>query len=422
MPGVAFAVAQDRAWRVLLAFLLPAILAVAVGCRGGAEGRGGADAGGSDAGAAPPTVPVEVAPVEIRTMDRTVGGTTWLRASAEVSVVAEIAGRITRLEVEVGDRVEGGALLARIENPDVDLTIREARRNVAFQQRERDALQPLFDQGYLSRQAFEQAEFQLRSAEAELARVQRQAGTQVVRAPSAGVVTTRAVQRGDVVVPNQAIVTLSTVDALEAWVAVPERELIRLRVDQAAGLQVDALAGDTVPARVHRIDPVVDPVTGTVQVRLAVEGPLDTPSGVRLRPGMLAQARITVETREGIVAVPRRAVVYEGDIPWVFVLDAQADQDTPAPTPPAGEGSGAPSATAAGEGEGSASPPSARDSALSTGPAWRIRRVRLEPGLEDATHIEVRGGIEAGRQVIVSGQNGLDPAALVVVATPPETP
>ena len=366
--------------------VLGAVLAILSGCK--SEGDGAPDAGGSGDVEEERivTVPVEAAPATRVDMQRTVAGNTTLRASEEITVVSEIAGHVRTVEVEAGDVVTRGQVVARIENADVALTIRTAQQSVGRFDRELEALRPLYDQGYLSRQAFEETEFQLTTARNDLERAQQTAGTQVVRSPVDAAVTERRVTPGAVVTPNQALLVLSTIESLEAHISVPERELLTLREGQAAVLRIDALADRQVTGEVLRIDPVVDPTTGTVNVRVRVLGGTEIEPGLRLRPGMFANVRITTDVHPGVVSIPKRAILYEGETPYVFVLRETVELP---------EGSG--------------------DAARGPTEGFRVQRAVIETGYDDATMVEVLTGIAEGDRVIVAGQNGLDPDSVVTV-------
>lgn len=375
--------APQQAW---VGIVLGVVLMLFPGCK--SEGDGAPDAGGSGDVEEERlvTVPVEASPATRVDMQRTVSGNTTLRASEEITVVSEIAGHVRTVDVEAGDVVVRGQVVARIENADVALTIRTAQQSVGRFDRELEALRPLYDQGYLSRQAFEETEFQLTTAQNDLERAQQTAGTQVVRSPVDAAVTERRVTPGAVVTPNQALLVLSTIESLEAHISVPERELLTLREGQAAVLRIDALASRQVAGEVLRIDPVVDPTTGTVNVRVRVLGGTEIEPGLRLRPGMFANVRITTDVHLGVVSIPKRAVLYEGETPYVFVLRDTVDLP---------EGSG--------------------DAARGPTEGFRVQRVVIETGYDDATMVEVLTGIAEGDRVIVAGQNGLDPDSVVTV-------
>lgn len=382
--------ARSRLPNLRWAFACVAAIVFALGCRAGADDQGGdgPEGGGEEAVAA---VPVEVATVERADLRASVAGSTTLQSVTRVSVVSEVAGTLTALDVDEGDVVVEGDRIAVVDNEDAALAIREARQSVTRFERELAALRPLFDDGYLSRQAFEEVEFQLETARTTLARAQRSSANQTVRAPMSGAVTARMAEVGEVVVPNQALIEIARVDALEATIRVPERALADVRVGQVVEIAIRALDEALVSGRVDRIHPTVDPQTGTVAVRIRLDD-IQTDAGVTLRPGMFVTARIVTDVREGVAAVPRRALVYEGDATRVFVV---REEDPPDGSGEAAEGSA--------EGSGDAGP-------------WLVaRRVTLTTGYDDADRIEAVEGVEVGDRVVIAGQAGLDDGDRVTI-------
>lgn len=337
-----------------------------------------------------------VAPVPVRVEEVTLGEAALrIRASAtlsgheERSVQSESAGRAGSVNVEEGELVERGQALATIESEDVRLGVRDARDSIERLERERERIRPLHEEGLIPRQQWDDIDFQLRQARSTLARAEAQQVRHRIRAPIDGVVTARSVEPGDVVAPNQQLFRISSVDTLEAVVRIPERELARLRTGQEADLEPLALEGTRFAAVVHRIDPVVDPRTGTIRVRLRVTDPDAFTGAVPLRPGMFVTARITTERRADTVLLPRRALVHEGEGTSVFVLR---------------EG-GTDAASAAHE-----------------GPVFRVERMRVRTGIEEGRLVEVLEGPAAGDSVVVVGHAGLDPGALVRLPAPDHEP
>lgn len=380
-PRVVNATPRPPRWQALLVvgFLLVWITA-------GCEGGGGGKKGEADAGrAASPPVPVSVSGVVVRDMEATVGANTTLQSRDSVRVASEIAGIARDVGVERGDRVDAGRVLARVENPELRATIEEAERNVEKLDRELERLRPLYEKGYLARQQYEDLQFQRESASRNRERFRRQVATQVLRAPIGGVITARNVSNTEIVVPNQPLFEISAVDSLRAVVSLPERELRVLRLGQSAWLEVDALGGKRANGVVTRIDPIVDPQTGTVRVEIDMSDPVDLGDGLLLRPGMFASVRIVTDTRREVMAIPKRALVYEGTRAWVFAL-----RDAPA------DGSG----DAAGS---------------DAGTLHRVERIAVTTGYEAGAFVEVQSGIQTSDRVVIAGHEGLDPSARVRV-------
>ncbi len=364
--------------RAALAALAACLL---VSCTSGEPEDGdAADAGEEERAEAP--VPVETTLVEAADMRRAVIGNTTLEARRQVTVVSEIAGRVEAIEVDEGDVVEQGAHLADLSNDEADLAIREARQALERHERQLEAYRPLYESGYLARQVFEETEFLRDNAALTLERARQVQSDQRVRAPIGGAVVSRHVETGDVVVPNQPLIDLASTGELDAVISVPERELATLREGQRAELTVEALGGAVVSGTVTRIHPIVDPQTGTVRVRVAVDGSTAPSEGPSLRPGMFTTVRVVTDVREGVPAVPRRALLYDAEVPWVFVVGDPVDDPV--------EGSGE-----------------------SSGPVHRVERVRLQLGYDDVERAEVIDGLQVGDRVVIAGQSGLDADALI---------
>jgi multidrug efflux pump subunit AcrA (membrane-fusion protein) len=187
--------------------------------------------------------------------------------------------------------------------------------------------------------------------------------------------------------PNQVLFSITVLDALEARIAVPERELGQLRVGQPAQVMVEAYEGQAFSGAVTRIDPVVDPQTGTVEVRVGLSEIVGE-NGERLRPGMFSGVRIITDTRAGVPAVPKRALIREAGTHYVFLIGAAAER-------PETEGSGEPTGL----------------DALSP---FTVERVEVNLGYEDQDRVEV-GELAIGDRVVVVGQNGLDTDSIVVI-------
>jgi RND family efflux transporter MFP subunit len=332
-------------------------------------------------------IPVEVALVAPADLHRVVSGSTTLSSALQVAAVAELAGSVREVSVEGGDSVTVGQVLARVVNDDVRISIDEARQAVERNEREVERLRPLFDRGFLAAQTFETAEYQLETAQTGLHRLRTQGATQTVRAPIDGVITRREVEAGAVVVPNQVLFEITVIDSLEARIAVPERELGQLRVGQAAVLTAEAFPDQTFVGSVTRIDPIVNPRTGTVAVRVSLEQ-ITGAEGALLRPGMFSGVRIVTDTRDAVASVPKRALVREAGVHYVFEIGDVVER-------PPFEGSGEPTG-------------------LQLLTPFEVRRVEVTLGYENRDRVQV-DELDVGSRVIVVGQAGLDADSVVVI-------
>jgi RND family efflux transporter MFP subunit len=251
------------------------------------------------------------------------------------TIRAEVAGPVVATYAEQGQRVARGAPLARIDDSAIrdaylsaqsgvrsaqtaaDLATRNAERNqtleVAGAIAERDLEQ--------ARASAQSARAALADAQARLTQAEKQLEKTQVRAPAAGVVSSREVQAGDVVQVGGAMFTIVDPSRMKLEASVPAAQLGSVRVGAPVEFSVTGYGGRTFIGRVARINPVVDPATGQVRIYVAIPN-----AGGSLVGGLFTQGRVTSETRTGTV-VPATAVNQRGLRPTVTrVRSGKAEQ------------------------------------------------------------------------------------------------
>jgi membrane fusion protein (multidrug efflux system) len=177
----------------------------------------------------------------------------------------------------------------------------------------------------------------------------------ILRAPYAGQITVRSVELGQTVNPGDALVDIADVSPLEVRIFLPEKVVSKLHPGQQVEIRSDIDPGTPFPGTVDRIAPAVDPATSTVKVTLQVENPAET-----ARVGSFVRARITTDVAQDVVAVPKRALVPEAGVNYLFVAEADS-----------------------------------------------VRKVPVTTGYADDDYIEITEGVSIGDQVVTVGQGGL---------------
>ena len=348
--------------RATFGILLSFATATAVtGCGTGAEGPSPS----GDSTAPAPLSITSVAAVEQPIM-RFLEVTGTLAAQEEAEVAAEIQGRVIATPVERGTRVAEGDALIRIAAVEVEAQVAEAEANAAqiegrlgleggatftidrvpevanarasldLAQADFERAQMLFDRKLLSK-----AEFDQRSAQAEVARRQfdiaRNAAVQqyqsllaararvslarkaladtTVRAPFAGVVGQRLVSVGDYVTRGTKVASVLRTNPLRVELTVPEQYSADIAVGRAMSLQVDASPGRTFEGRVRYVSPALQADSRTLIVEAVVEN-----EGGTLKPGSFATARIEQASPKPGVLVPAAAVRTAAGTSRIFVV------------------------------------------------------------------------------------------------------
>lgn len=246
-----------------------------------------------------------------------------------------VAGRVVEVSVNVGDRVESGAVLAVLESEAVgrawaDYITARARESVARRalKRQRELIQ-----GRITpRRALEEAEGALQVAKADLqaartrlatfgilasGRAPRNPARVTLTSPIAGTVVARSVHVGQWVEPSETAIEVIDLDQLWVQASVYEREMRLVSVGQSAQIEVRALPGEVFTGTVAQVAGTLDERTRTVAVRVVLPNPKH-----RLRPGMFATARIQgthAHEPKRLLAIPWEAVEQVDSHPAVFV-------------------------------------------------------------------------------------------------------
>ena len=286
---------------------------------------------------AKPPSPVEARPVRTVTVERRAEGesvtlTGQIRAKDQVSLAFRLDGRMIERSVNVGDVVNAGQVVARLDpqnqqnaqqSAQASLTSAEALLTQARLTFSRQ--QELLKSGWTPRAKFDEAQqglltaqAQVDSAQAQLRIAQDQLGYTVLTADAAGAVTAVGAESGEVVRAGQMVVQLARQGGRDAVFDVPE-QLIRTG-PRDPQVEIALTQDPTVKAtgRVREIAPQADPATRTYQVKVGV---IDPPEAMRL--GSTVTGRIKLSAPPGI-EIPASALTEENGRPAVWIVDPQS--------------------------------------------------------------------------------------------------
>ena len=255
-------------------------------------------------------------------------------AAEEARIFARTSGTVAERRVDLGDRVKAGELLLRIAAPEVDQSLERARAAVG-QTRAREHLaqlnvdraRPLVEQQFLSPSGLDNltanlavAHADTAAAVAEVKRLEAVQQFQWVRAPFAGVITERLVERGDRVSGDSGdayLLRLAKLDELRVVVDVPQSSAIDVPLGAVVPLSFREFPGETFKATLRRRSGSIDAATGTMRIELALPNP-----ELRLPAGLRGEAVLEVNSLGG-VRVPSGALLSRDGKPHVALVDAQ---------------------------------------------------------------------------------------------------
>ncbi|MCW8175954.1 efflux RND transporter periplasmic adaptor subunit [Verminephrobacter aporrectodeae subsp. tuberculatae] len=295
----------------------------------------------------------------------------------EASIGAESNGlRLTRVLVNVGDRVAAGQLLATFSDASVQADLAQVRANLLEAQAQAaeavanaERARSLQATGALSQQQIEQFTTAGQTAQARVAAAQAGVEVQQLRlahtrvlAPDSGVISARAATVGAVVGSGSELFRMLRRGRLEWRAEVTASEL--RRVQPGTKVSVSTADGSTVEGSVRMVAPTVDPLTRNALVYV------DLPAHAHLRAGMFARGAFALGESDALT-VPQEALVLRDGFAYVFVLDA----------------------------------------------GQRVQQRKVQTGRRAADRVEVLAGLDAQASVAVRGAGFLNDGDLVRVAT-----
>ncbi|MEM7584735.1 MAG: efflux RND transporter periplasmic adaptor subunit [Acidobacteriota bacterium] len=262
--------------------------------------------------------PVEVVSLGRGAIESVLRFSTNLEAESEIQVFSQAARQVTQLAVEEGDRVRRGQVLVRLQDEEQRSELARIESQLAKAEREYQRQKNLFTKELVSEQVMNDATYEVEQLQLALDDAKRNLGYTEVRAPIAGTITGRHVNLGDHITVNQHLFDLVDFNTIVARVYVPEKEMSRLQTGQTARLFSASLGDEARQGEVTRIAPIVDPQSGTVKVTVGI------PANQRLLPGMYVEVELVTDTRQDVLLVPKRAVIYDQN--QAFLYRVQDDQ------------------------------------------------------------------------------------------------
>jgi RND family efflux transporter MFP subunit len=289
----------------------------------------------------------------------------YVVARREAAVASKITGKMIELDIEEGDRVKAGQIIARLDDSNIRASLNAARAQVEFAkaglaetqvnltnaQRDYDRQKSLLQGRYVSQSAVDNSQTAVDALRAQLATqrsnievaernmdlAERNLEDTIVRAPFSGVVIAKSAQVGEIVSPLSAgggftrtgIGTIVDMDSLEVEVDVNEAYINRVQPGQAVNSVLNAYPDWKMPSHVIAIIPTADRAKATVKVRIGLDlkdARIVPDMGVRV--SFLEDKKAPVEDQPPArgVLVPAKALRKDAGVDVIFVLKEQRAQ------------------------------------------------------------------------------------------------
>ncbi|MCF3935248.1 efflux RND transporter periplasmic adaptor subunit [Acuticoccus sp. M5D2P5] len=272
---------------------------------------------------------VRVVTVEPEEEGRTVSLTGTVEAKREVDLAFRVGGRMTERPVNVGDMLEAGTTVARLDPINEQNALLSANANLAAAearlveaQLDFDRQSHLYERNVVARARLDNASQVLRSAQSAVDDAQARsdlAQTRLddteLRADAPGTVIARGAEIGEIVQPGQMIVRVARDDGRDAVFDAPANLMGTVPPYTEIGIALTMDPAVTASGRIREVSPQADATTGTFRVRVGLDNP---PPEMRLGSTVTGQVRLGGAA--GVI-IPATALTSLDGAPAVWVVD-----------------------------------------------------------------------------------------------------
>lgn len=277
------------------------------------------------------TIPVETLTVALGGFESEYRAAGVVEPEDQVTVAAEVSGRITRMDLELGDDVKAGEPIVEVDDSSVQAQIKKidaqiGRVTALLETARRDLAREteLFENNAGVERVLDSARSLVETYQAELSAMgaEREAATvelekHAIEAPIGGLIAERFAEKGEFAMPGMKLYRIENPEAVECVFSLAERDVIRIKPGDAMKVTIDALGGQEFDGVVSRIAPSGDTRTRTFETRVRVLNPHPHP----IRAGMSCVARVVRARYENVVVLPQEAIVRENESAHVLLVE-----------------------------------------------------------------------------------------------------
>jgi membrane fusion protein (multidrug efflux system) len=270
---------------------------------------------GRSAGTAGGPIGVVVAPARNGTVVERAESVGTVRAREAITVTAKLAGIVTAIRFEEGQRVNAGDTLIELDNGALRADVDQARAALDDIRTQLQRGRQLVSSQNITQARIDQLDAQNRQAEGRLRQAQARVEEMRISAPFAGRVGLRQISLGALIQPGTPVTTLDDTSRMRVEFAVPEVYLARVQVGSQVTARSVAYGDRRFTGTVSVVDTRIDPATRTVRVISEFENREEA-----LKPGLFLTIELLLEKRDNALLIAEEALDPVGDRVFVYVI------------------------------------------------------------------------------------------------------
>jgi RND family efflux transporter MFP subunit len=276
-------------------------------------------------------VPVSVIDVKKGPIVQYITSTGTANAASQAVLTTEMSGNYrlginpkTGREFRLGDQVEKGQVIVKLENPEYinNISLETKKLNFEIAGLEDEKQKSLYEKGGVTYRELKNAEVALANAKTNFEDAKIQQQKTEVKAPfRAIIVDIPQITNSTRINNGTSVVTLMDYSKLLMDVNLPEKYLTTIKLGQEVNITNYTLPNDTLKAQISELSPVISTETRTFKGKMTINNP-----ELILRPGMFVKADIEIARKDSAIVIPKEIIVSGGRGKTVFVIDRGAAQ------------------------------------------------------------------------------------------------
>lgn len=289
-------------------------------------------------------IPVQTAPVQVGDVSSVNSLTGTVVANIQTNLGAKIAGHVQSVSADIGDRVSTGQVLAQLDPVDLGNQLAQSQAQIQYDQAQVQNNQAAGDQaaadeqrqeaiyggGAISQADLEQVRLKMNTTQAQLkaaqatlqkdraavSAIQQQLQELAITSPIGGIVSSRNIEAGEQVSSQTTLFTIAQTSSLFVLVNVSDQNIANVKPGTTAQITIPELGTTAFQGKVTNVSPGLDATSHAYPVKIQIANP-----DPRTLPGMTASIRFTGLTTQPGIIIPVQAVVETPQGSEVFTVE-----------------------------------------------------------------------------------------------------
>ncbi len=231
-----------------------------------------------------------------------------------------IPGTIQKINVDEGDKVRRGQVLAELDKSSFESSYKAASAIQNQAQDAYDRLKSVYEKGSLPDIKWEEIKSKLEQANSTKQIAKNNLNNCSLKAPSNGVIGSRNMEIGTSAVPGISNIDLVTINDVYVKISVPENEINKIKKDQSANIVIPAINQNEIEGRVEKIGVMANLISKTYEVKIRISN-----KELKFKPGMVCDVNLNVQNKNNTITIPSQAVIKAKDNKnYVFLIDQKS--------------------------------------------------------------------------------------------------